>query len=58
MIRQTPISHPVFGALLSAIFLGERILEWKNIVALFLVCGGIWLVTLEREIPPSQGGRE
>jgi drug/metabolite transporter (DMT)-like permease len=39
---------PVFGAVLSAIFLGESILEWKNVVALFLVCGGIWLVTRER----------
>ena len=39
---------PVFGAVLSAIFLGESILEWKNVVALVLVCGGIWLVTRER----------
>ena len=39
---------PVFGAVLSAIFLGESILEWKNVVALALVCGGIWLVTRER----------
>ncbi len=39
---------PVFGAVLSAVFLGESILEWKNVLALFLVCGGIWLVTRER----------
>ena len=39
---------PIFGAVLSAIFLGESILEWKNVVALVLVCGGIWLVTRER----------
>ena len=39
---------PVFSAVLSAIFLGESILEWKNVLALFLVCGGIWLVTRER----------
>lgn len=39
---------PVFGAVLSAIFLGESILEWKNVAALLLVCGGIWLVTRER----------
>lgn len=38
---------PVFGALLSAMFLGETILEWKNAVALLLVCGGIWMVTKE-----------
>lgn len=36
---------PVFGALLSALFLGENILTWHNAVALVLVCGGIWLVT-------------
>jgi len=39
---------PVFGAVLSAIFLGENVFEWKNVVALILVCGGIWLVTRER----------
>jgi drug/metabolite transporter (DMT)-like permease len=36
---------PVFGAALSALFLHESILEWKNLAALALVCGGIWLVT-------------
>jgi drug/metabolite transporter (DMT)-like permease len=36
---------PVFGALLSALFLGEEILAWRNALALLLVCGGIWLVT-------------
>ena len=36
---------PVFGALLSALFLQERIFEWKNGAALLLVCFGIWLVT-------------
>ncbi|MDQ8023517.1 MAG: DMT family transporter [Moraxellaceae bacterium] len=36
---------PVFGAVLSALFLNESILEWKNVVALVLVCGGIWMVT-------------
>ena len=38
---------PVFGAILSAIFLGESILEWKNVLALMLVCSGIWWVTKE-----------
>lgn len=38
---------PIFGAVLSAIFLDETVLEWKNAVALVLVCGGIWLVTRE-----------
>lgn len=35
---------PVSGALLSALFLGENILEWKYAVALVLVCSGIWWV--------------
>lgn len=36
---------PIFGAVLSAIFLGESVLEWKNLLALALVCAGITLVT-------------
>lgn len=36
---------PLFGTLLSAMFLGEQILEWKNLLALLLVCGGVTLVT-------------
>jgi len=44
---------PVFGALLSALFLNERILEWKNIAALGLVCLGIWLVTKEEKPAPA-----
>lgn len=36
---------PIFGAALSALFLNENILEWKNLLALALVCTGIWLVT-------------
>jgi drug/metabolite transporter (DMT)-like permease len=42
---------PIFGALLSAIFLGEIILEWKNLAALALVCSGIWIVTWEKTDP-------
>ena len=38
---------PVFGAVLSAIFLGESIFEWKNLFALLLVCSGIWWVSKE-----------
>ena len=41
---------PIFGALLSALFLGETILEWKNLAALLLVCSGIWLVTRDRVV--------
>lgn len=36
---------PIFGAGLSALFLNESIMEWKNLIALVLVCGGIYLVT-------------
>ena len=38
---------PVSGAILSSIFLGESIFELKNIIALLLVCYGIWLVNKE-----------
>ncbi len=45
---------PVFGVALSAVFLGEEVLVWKNGVALLLVCTGIWLVTAEKRlIPPA-----
>ncbi|MDM0026452.1 DMT family transporter [Variovorax saccharolyticus] len=50
---------PVFGALLSAVFLGESILEWRNGVALVLVCYGIWLVTQARPaVPAAADGAE
>ena len=48
---------PIFGALLSAMFLGESIMELKNLVALVLVCSGIWLVTLEKAARMPQEGR-
>ncbi len=44
---------PIFGTLLSGLFLDERFLEWKNALALLLVCAGIWLVTRE-EAPAAQ----
>ncbi|MDM0052670.1 DMT family transporter [Variovorax sp. J22R115] len=44
---------PVFGTLLSAFFLNESFLEWKNGLALLLVCGGIWLVTRD-ELPAAR----
>jgi drug/metabolite transporter (DMT)-like permease len=51
---------PVFGVLLSALFLHEPVLAWKNAAALALVCGGIWLVTRRASAPsgpvrPSAG---
>jgi len=36
---------PVAGVLLSGLFLGETIFEARNLVALVLVCAGIWMVT-------------
>ena len=44
---------PVFGVLLSAVFLHEPGLAWKNAAALALVCGGIWLVTRRGRPRPS-----
>jgi drug/metabolite transporter (DMT)-like permease len=44
---------PIFGVTLSALVLGESILEWKNLVALVLVCFGIWLVTRAEPLPQS-----
>lgn len=35
---------PVFGTLLSAVFLGENIFDFKILIALILVCYGIFLV--------------
>lgn len=39
---------PVFGSILSAIFLGEKIFEIKYILALILVSYGIWLVNSKK----------
>ncbi|MBU3200428.1 DMT family transporter [Clostridium estertheticum] len=41
---------PIFGSILSAIFLNENIFEYKNIFALVLVCLGIWMVNKEKKI--------
>jgi len=38
---------PIFGSILSAIFLHENIWELKNAIALICVCIGIWLVNRE-----------
>lgn len=43
-------SVPIFGTGLSALFLGESVWAWKNMLALLLVCGGIWLVTHETRL--------
>ncbi|WP_348982077.1 DMT family transporter [Paenibacillus sp. SZ31] len=44
---------PVFGALLSALFLGETILELKNLAALLFVSVGIYLVNRVRSVQRS-----
>lgn len=47
---------PVFGVALSAIFLGESLLQWRYLAALLLVCAGIALVTRPgRRISPTPG---
>ncbi|MEN6340711.1 MAG: EamA family transporter, partial [Clostridiaceae bacterium] len=35
---------PVFGVLLSGLFLGEQILSLRNLAALLFVCAGIYVV--------------
>ncbi|WP_461612171.1 DMT family transporter [Clostridium sp. Marseille-QA1073] len=40
---------PIFGSILSAIFLHEDIWELKNAIALICVCIGIWLVNRESD---------
>jgi len=46
---------PVFGVSLSALFLGESMLRWSYLIALILVCAGIWLVTRSGNL--SKAGR-
>lgn len=40
---------PVFGAILSAVFLNENILKLKNIFALIFVSLGVWMINVRRE---------
>lgn len=47
---------PVFGALLSAVFLGEEIFSVKSISALVLVCAGIYIVNCKKEPAEELGG--
>ncbi|MFS0790587.1 DMT family transporter [Brevundimonas phoenicis] len=42
---------PVFGVTLSAVFLGESMFKWSYLIALILVCVGIWLVTRSSRAP-------
>ncbi|MEO3946803.1 DMT family transporter [Gorillibacterium sp. CAU 1737] len=49
---------PIFGSLLSALLLGEEVMEWKNLAALLLVSSGIALVYLKKpeQTPRSEIG--
>jgi len=42
---------PVFGTLLSSLFLGENLFTWTNLFALLLVCIGIYVVNVVRKEP-------
>lgn len=59
LLKYNPVSrvtvfgfmNPVFGVILSAIFLGEsgQALNWSTLVALVLVCMGIYVVNREKK---------
>lgn len=49
---------PVFGTLLSAMFLGERMLESKNLVALVFVSLGIYMVNREKPKKIAAGAKK
>ena len=47
---------PVFGVLMSGLFLGENLWDIKNLVSLVLVCVGIYIVNRPDKTPPSKKG--
>lgn len=59
LLKYNPVSrvtvfgfmNPVFGVILSAIFLGEsgQALTWNTLAALVLVCLGIYVVNREKK---------
>lgn len=61
LLKHNPVSDvaifnfeiPVFGVIVSALVLGESVFEWKNLLALALVCVGIWLVTSRARAAPA-----
>lgn len=63
LLKHNPVSNvaifnfeiPVFGVVISALVLGESVFEWKNLLALVLVCVGIWLVTSKARNEPLSG---
>lgn len=40
---------PIFGSLLSSLFLGENLLTWNNLLALGLVCFGIYIINVVKK---------
>ncbi len=40
---------PIFGALLSAFFLGDALFTWNSLLALVLVCIGIYIVNAKKQ---------
>jgi drug/metabolite transporter (DMT)-like permease len=61
LLKHNPVSSvavfnfeiPIFGAILAALILGERVLEWKYLAALVLVSVGIYLVTTRGRVAPA-----
>ncbi|MEJ8734409.1 DMT family transporter [Mediterraneibacter sp. ICN-202921] len=49
---------PIFGVVLSALFLGEQIISFQNILALVLVSLGIWITYRDREAKTDGNGRD
>ncbi len=49
---------PVFGALWSALFLGENIFTFPNLCALLLVCSGIFLCNFAGHLPGKKNSRQ
>ena len=48
---------PIFGVALSGVILGEKIFEFKNLIALLLVSAGIVIVNnQEKTASSTQGG--
>ena len=64
LLRYNPVSkvavfkstNPIFGAVFSAIILGEsaQLLSWFTLIALVLVCAGIFVINKFGERKPKQ----
>lgn len=45
---------PIFGALLSSLFLGDKLFTWNNLLALGLVCLGIYIINVVKKETVSE----